>query len=382
MRRDREQRACAREEDRLTPSSPRVERVRAAGRFGGRIATGVITAAATAAVVALMFVVRIEHERRPVQRQPASPVLGAYVGVGAKGVAALTSWERWTGVEAPYALDFASADAWAGITGPDWLLAPWRDSGRRLVYSTPLFPGPVGRPGPAASLAECAAGRYNEHWETLARNLVGYGLADAILRPGWEFNGDWYDWAAKGHEVAFIGCFRHLVTTMRSAAGQAFEFLWNPSLGPVAFPAERAYPGDAYVDYVGIDVYDTSWDTDIYQVLGSVDDTRGRAAAEAAWEVILNGDHGLRFWEGFSATHGKRLAVPEWGLSARTDGRGGGDNPYFIEQMFTFLRAPEHGVAFALYFDVDGSAENFHRISAANSRFPVSRARFQELVGP
>ncbi len=45
--------------------------------------------------------------------------------------------------------------------------------------------------------------------------------------------------------------FRHIVTTMRSVPGAAFRFVWNPTSGPEPEAAQNAYPGDAYVDYVG-----------------------------------------------------------------------------------------------------------------------------------
>lgn len=347
-------------------------------RSPARSRTAIVFVAALAAVVVaatLVHLTRGHRDRQAAERPPPWPILGAYVGAGARGVAALPAWERWSGVTAPYALDFAPAQTWPGITGAAWQLAPWRDSGRRLIYSTPLFPE-----NGDGSLEECASGGYDGHWTTLARNLVAYRLADTIVRPGWEFNGHWYDWAATGREAAFAGCFQHLVTAMRSVSGQAFEFLWNPSVGEEEPTVERAYPGDGYVDYVGVDVYDTSWRENTYPVRHDGDDARAPAVTRATWNTVLTGDHGLRHWSRFAAGHGKPLAVPEWGLAARTDGRGGGDNAYFVEQMLAFIRDPANRVAFALYFDTDVDAGNAHRISAGDSPFPSSRGRFRQIV--
>lgn len=120
-----------------------------------------------------------------------------------------------------------------------------------------MFPHRTGDDG--AKLADCAAGSFDPQWTTLARNLVTHRLGTTIVRPGWEFDGSWYPWAADRRTAAYLGCFRHIVDAMRAVPAQHFAFLWNPALGTNQFPATEAYPGDEYVDYVGVDVYDTSW---------------------------------------------------------------------------------------------------------------------------
>ncbi len=310
--------------------------------------------------------------------EPRWSFLGAYTGPGAKGVDRLRSWEAWSGVRTGIALDFAPADSWSGIEGGDWQLAPWAASGRRLIYSVPLFPKRQG------SLAECAAGYYDLHWTTLAGNLIGHRLPDTVVRPGWEFNGDWYGWASAGREADYAGCFRHLVDAMRAVPGQQFQFLWNPILGTEHSDAEPAYPGDAYVDYIGVDVYDMSWLPHTYPLPDDASVERLAAARRSVWNTILDGSSGLRFWARYAADHGKRLAVPEWGLSERTDRHGGGDSPYFVERMLAFLADPATRPSFAMYFEadllLDDAGLNLHRISCASSVFPQAAARFREIL--
>jgi hypothetical protein len=306
------------------------------------------------------------------------PFLGAYTGPGSKGVAGLLAWEDWSGIETRVALDFAPADSWNSISGADWQLSAWAETGRRLIYSVPLFPKSEG------DLAGCAAGEYDGHWTTLANNLVGHKLPNTIVRPGWELNGNWYGWSSGGHEADYAACFRHLVDAMRDVPGQHFEFLWNPILGTKFSAAEPAYPGDAYVDYVGADVYDTSWLPNTYPLPADATDARRGAARRAVWSAILDGEKGLRFWARYAARHDKRFAVPEWGLSERTDGRGGGDNAYFVERMLGFLADPATRPTFAMYFEVDASLDdgglNQHRISLVPSVFPQAAVLFRQVV--
>jgi hypothetical protein len=278
----------------------------------------------------------------------STPRLGLYAGPGAGGVAAAKTFERTTRAPLSQLLDFASADNWDGITGPEWLLKPHASSGLRLEYSLPMFPD-----GGGNSLGDCAKGRYDGHWAELARNLVAGGFAGAIVRPGWEFNGDWYDWSAKNHAAQYVGCFRHIVTMMRAVSGEQFRFDWNPNVGAGEFPAEQAYPGDAYVDYVGVDAYDTS-----------------------SWKKLYAGDHGLRFWSGFAADHHKQLAIPEWGVVG--GGGGQGDDPSYVDHMFKFMTAARNHVAYEQYFDVTSSVAQ-HSIDLGTP-FPQSRAKFMDWM--
>ena len=49
---------------------------------------------------------------------------------------------------------------------------------------------------------------------------------------------------------------------MRSVSGQSFTFEWNPTRGDLSVGnLADYYPGNSYVDYVGLDVYDVEWAT-------------------------------------------------------------------------------------------------------------------------
>ncbi|HEV2712784.1 MAG TPA: glycosyl hydrolase, partial [Gaiellaceae bacterium] len=176
---------------------------------------------------------------------------GVYRGGG--NVAGVTEFEAWVGTKVTWALDFVPGATWADIESPTWAANRWARSKYRTIYSVPLLPASGG------SLREGAAGAYNEHFRRLAQTLVATGEGDAVLRLGWEFNGAWFRWSAAHEPAAFASYWRQIVTTMRGVPGAAFRFDWCPILGNGAVAAERAYPGDAYVDYIGLDVYDHDW---------------------------------------------------------------------------------------------------------------------------
>ena len=281
--------------------------------------------------------------------------LGVYRGsANPNGVG---QFAAWSGSEVHWALDFLASGTWSDIESPTWWADGWAGSPYRTVYSIPLLPGTGG------TLAQGAAGAHDEHFAKLGRTLVAGGEADAILRLGWEFNGGWFRWSAQSDPAAFVAYWRQIVDTMRAVPGQRFQFDWSPVLGHGAVAPDRAYPGDAYVDYIGLDAYDQDWFPDW-------------SDPSQRWQSLLTQPYGLRWHRDFAAAHGKPMTFPEWGLMTRPDGHGGGDNPYFLERMHDWIAS--NNVAYALYFEFD-APDGAHRLM--NGQFPRSAARFQQLFG-
>jgi hypothetical protein len=294
----------------------------------------------------------------PVPGSPAS-TLGVYAG--ARAVDKVAAFEAWSGVTPlAHALDYFPGTSWADMTGAEWLVEGWRGSPYRVVYSVPMLTNEGG------TLAEGAAGAYNHHFVKLATMMVARGAGDAVIRPGWEFNGSWFRWTAKDNPAGFAEYFRQIVTSMRSVPGAAFAFDWTTNLGKASVAPDLAYPGDAYVDYIGMDVYDHSW------APGSTDPV-------VRWRDIRDQAYGLVWHRNFAAAHGKPMTYPEWALSERPDGHGGGDDPYYIEQMHNWIAA--NNVAYHNYFEFleTGTQTVEHRLQSG--RFPHAAAKFRELFG-
>ncbi len=295
---------------------------------------------------------------------------GLYADSGVRARAQVADFRRATGAPISRVLEFAGGATWRDISRPDWVFNAHARQGYTLELSVPMLP----REQPA-TLARCAAGAYNGYWRSIAQRAVKAGAADTSMRPGWEFNGDWYPWSAlgPGQAEAYAGCFRQVVTTMRSVAGQRFTFVWNPNVSDQKMPAELAYPGDAYVDYVAVDIYDYSW-------INYRNNNPSDAARRAEWDRRLNGSRGLRFWADFARTHAKPLGISEWGLAWRADGHGGGDNVVFLDGMMSFITDPLNRVAYATYFNNPNRGDLRHRISGPGQGFAQAAARFRFWV--
>jgi hypothetical protein len=293
---------------------------------------------------------------------------GVYVGPADPGK--VDRFARWSGERVDYVLEFPDRQHWSGIVSPWFIPRIWGPASRSfrhdvLVLSVPMLPG--GR----TDLAAGAAGAYDGQFRTLARKLAAAGLGKrTIVRLGWEFNAGWAGWSAAKQPAAYVAYFRRIVTTMRSVA-PGLRFDWCPAEGLGQFwgipgGLAAAYPGDAYVDYVGLDVYDQAWGRD------------GEVVADplTRWRHLVNEPGGLAWQARFAAAHRKPLSFPEWALTRREDGHGGGDDPTFIEQMHAWIAS--HDVAYQAYFDHD-APDGDHELE--NGQFPAAAAAFRRLFG-
>jgi hypothetical protein len=294
----------------------------------------------------------------PSDASGASPPETIGVFRGAVGISAVQEWESWLGSPAHRVLDYLARESWQKIESPDWWVRGWAASPyrHRVVYSVPMLPDTP------STLAAGARGEYDAHFERLARLLIAHGQGGATIRLGWEFNGDWYRWNAAVNPDAFVAYWRRVVTAMRRQPGAAFRFDWCPNLGRGTVAPDRAYPGDAYVDFVGADVYDHSW-------------TSARPDPWLRWNELMEQPYGLRWHRDFARAHGKPMSFPEWGVVASAN--GGGDSPEFIRLMHDWIAAND--VAYTIYFEQDMATASMRLMTGS---FPRAAAEFRRLFGP
>jgi hypothetical protein len=255
-------------------------------------------------------------------------------------------------------------------------------AGRQFSFAVSMFPVNSG------SLVSCELGHYDPYWKNLANNLTSYGLTSAYLRLGWEMDGTWQPWSApsgSGKEGSFAGAFRRIVQVMRGAQpANEWKFVFNPTVDtwPSTAYLESIWPGNDFVDVVGVDIYDQSWVTNSYPYPSICDSVCRATRQQNSWNYQIFKLGTLRT---FAVNHGKPLAFPEWGAAIRPDGHGGGDNPFFIQKMYDFISDPANKVLFHSYFNV--STGDDHRLTdsiaydnpTGPTRMPNAAARFRQL---
>lgn len=338
----------------LIPVHARVTRERGRKRSARRVLTSAVVL--TGLVLA-------------VPSAPAGAITGKVSGAFVKGgPSAASSFSAWRNAAVAPAHAFAPGTSWTDLELPSSWLHYWSGS----PYQSQMMISFAMLPSSGATMADGAAGAYDNHWRTAAQHLVSAGMGSTTVRIGWELNGGWFNWSAKPSPSNYANYFRHIVTAMRSVVGQSFKFVWSVSNGYYGWDPRTAYPGNAYVDYIGDGLYD-AW----YKHLATPQDR---------WKVIVNGatagkPAGLAFWTNYAALIGRPLVFPEWGLvnenAAMAGGSGGGgDDPYFIQQVYDWV--VNHNVAFELYFNADAN-DGHHRID--NGQFPNAAASYQHLFG-
>jgi hypothetical protein len=280
------------------------------------------------------------------------------------GVENVKAFEGWLGRKPDRVLDFTWVDSWSSMVKSSALLTQcWREAGyKHLTFSVALVPNDH-----VSTMAQGAAGAYDQYMRAIAENLVKAGYGDAIIRLGWEFDLPNFPWSAAKDPKAFVEDWRHTVGVMRSVPGAHFRFDYNWTLGgghdkPGHSAPDAVYPGDDVVDLVGIDAYNTWW--------GPV------PSPEVRWKTFVTEPYGLQWQADFAAKHHKRISFPEWGTGTRPDGHGMGDDPLFVANMAAWIAT--HDVAYHVYWDEMASDYN---AQLSNGQYPGSAAAFTRAFG-
>ena len=332
-------------------------------RFGGKARLFLLGGVGTLVLTLLGFGLSISASSGTTTPGTVATSLGVYAGSG--NISGINSLGQSIGAQPKYAMEFLDGTSWATISNPSYFLGEWQNTGYSMIWGVPMLPGS------GASLAVGATGAYNQYFVTLAQAMVAGGQGNSIIRMGWEFNGGWFPWAANGQAANFVAYWQQIVTAMRSVPGANFQFEWNPTRGDLGVGnLADYYPGDAYVDLIGMDVYDTDWGT--------------YTGATAEFNTMVTEPYGLDWLASFAGAHGKPITFPEWGLGWGASNAGGavvaagqqvsgGDDPTFINDMANW--SATHNVLESTFWDYGTS-------SVAGGANPNTLAALAQDYGP
>ncbi len=141
-----------------------------------------------------------------------------------------------------------------------WRLPPFVRPELQDVWSRGAVPLVTWEPwtidGRGFSLREIADGRFDGYVRQAARSAAAWGHP-ILLRFAHEMNGTWYPWG-RGREGntprIYKAAWRHVVGIFRSAGADNVRWVWVPNVdGGGQYPFRSYYPGDAWVDWVGLD---------------------------------------------------------------------------------------------------------------------------------
>ena len=118
-------------------------------------------------------------------------------------------------------------------------------------------------------------------------------------------------------------------------------------------PAD-AYPGDAYVDFIGMDFYwNTQWDP---------------ADPTQAWNQKVSTQYGLQWHQDFARTHGKRTTYSEWGIMSN-------NGAVYVQKAQAWFQS--HDVVFHTYWNSNAAFSG----KLSDGQYPTSAAAYKAAFG-
>lgn len=194
--------------------------------------------------------------------------------------------------------------SWGATDGSQLFPAGWVEA-IHTIGSIPMItwepwqaiPYPGGIIEPSFSLETIVKGKWDSYITQWARASAEVQIP-YFLRFAPEMNGTWIPWGVTVNSNTpqlFIAAWRHIHTLFTKVGATNVSWVWTPNDvegGNVSLQA--IYPGNAYVDWVGIDVFnwgkrnDSSWQSfaqvmaNSYQVLQQVAPKKPIVVAETA----------------------------------------------------------------------------------------------------
>lgn len=147
--------------------------------------------------------------------------------------------------------------------------------GATPIVSLELWSWHAGRKG--SYLPTITAGKLDNAFRAWAQSAKEYGDR-VLLRFGFEFNGDWFSWS--GDAPAYVSAWRHVHAIFREVGADNVEWVWAPNV--VSCPDVPSnemhgyYPGDDFVDWIGVDGYNFGEHHDKWHHWQSFDDIFGK----------------------------------------------------------------------------------------------------------
>ena len=146
-----------------------------------------------------------------------------------------------------------------------------------MVVWMPAGPKPEGRSDSDWNCAAVASGKHDEYIKRYAADVAkwsGEQHKPLMIRFAHEMNGGWYPWGVafkrdgqrhNGNTPAdYVAMWRHVWEIFKAAGAKDVTWIWSPNILYINDNNSREqaeadyaalYPGDAYVDWIGLDGY-------------------------------------------------------------------------------------------------------------------------------
>lgn len=166
------------------------------------------------------------------------PAFEEHAGKGVSIVMTYVAWGIYTGFPASECDEIIAHGSYPMITWEPWT---YRDNDRKWENR------------------DISSGKYDSYILTWANAVKSWGKP-IFLRPMHEMNGNWYPWAINHNNNtydSFITAWKYIVDKFNSVGAHNVTWVWCPnhSNDPESNDMVQCYPGDEYVDWIGMDGY-------------------------------------------------------------------------------------------------------------------------------
>lgn len=250
---------------------------------------------------------------------------------------------------------------WSEIVGLKGGFVTARQSGARVSLAIAPLPKSLNGVRNPGNWRLAANGSFDGYYTEFAKKLASSGTKNPIVRIGWENNGISRPWFCGTDGGAFKATWQRIASILRRYNPSVLTEWSNIKKGAQPGSILNYYPGDQYVDIVGVNYYD-GWPA---------------LTTQSAWNSQYNaeykgGPYGIGAWYQFARSRGKQLGCSEWGINA---GRYGCiDNPLYIENMHDFFVRNSGGIAYENYFN----QKSYHQLMPG-TRNPKASAKYRQL---
>ena len=260
-----------------------------------------------------------------------------------------------------------------------------------------------------------AAGDYDSVYQGILEAYVAQGYTNLVFRPGWEMNiqGPTYAGDTAQDQADWVAAYKQIYTVLHQEAatlGVNVTVVWNPSITNYtnANALTSLYPGNAYVDAIGADMYSDiypysdgtnssgqptyhDWDTggedtSVAQFIADPVNREHYWTYPAATEYSNDGSggHALSLDQllAFAEAQGKPFAIPETGAGNSDSGTDVSDDAAFPQWLASQLTAAEsqgETIDFVNIWDSNGGGN--YEFSNASDDKPLEAAAWAQYFG-
>lgn len=174
-------------------------------------------------------------------------------------------FSAWENAEGMYGFGTPGKNYKAG-----WLANQIYEAGATPMITWAPRNGSGGADQPEYSLDNISDGMYDDYIRQYARDVKSWGKP-ILLRVGHEMNVDFFPWSCPKNDFKpekFVQAFQHIRNIFREEKASNAYFLWSPNYasppkiqGTACSDLNQLYPGDEYVDFIGVSLY--NWGSDL-----------------------------------------------------------------------------------------------------------------------